>query len=478
MTTSQDALKESYDPADIVKFEDDDPEKAVNWPSRVKWANVIILAAMSFIVSLASSMTVPGVSQAMREFHSDSSTLGSLVVSIFSLGLACGPLIVAPLSEIYGRLIPYHVSNILFIIFSVGCAVSPNLASLVVFRMLAGMMAASVLNIGGATVADLFVPEERGNAMAAWTYGPLLGPAIGPVAGGFLSQAKGWRWVFWVITLAATVTAVLFSLIMRESYPPVLLEQKVKRLRRETGNERLRSEMKVDLEPKELFKRALRRPLFLLFRSPIVFLSSVFIAVVYGYLYLLYTTMALVFKAQYGFSEGFQGLAYLGIGVGFLIGNAFFGLMSDRVLKTKSASHTDELKPEYRLPVMIPGAFCIPASFFIYGWTAQLKTFWLIPILGMSLMGFGVNTTFMSIQIYLVDSFTLYAASALAATTILRSLVGALLPLAGPPLYEKLGLGWGNSTLGFIAMTLIPVPFLFFRFGESIRRNSRFQLDL
>lgn len=82
----------------------------------------------------------------------------------------------------------------------------------------------------------------------------------------------------------------------------------------------------------------------------------------------------------------------------------------------------------------------------------------------------------MTIEIYLIDLFTHYAASALAATTILRSLVGALLPLAGPAIYEKLGLGWGNSCLGFIALGLIPIPFLFMRFGERVRTNPRFQI--
>lgn len=137
----------------------------------------------------------------MAEFHNTSGTMTAFVVSVYTLGLACGPLIVAPLSEIYGRLIPYHVSNVLFILFTVACALSPNLEALTVFRWLAGMAAAAVMNIGGATIGDLFAKEERGRAMAIWIFGPLLGPTIGPVAGGFLSEARGWRFVFWVNAL-------------------------------------------------------------------------------------------------------------------------------------------------------------------------------------------------------------------------------------------------------------------------------------
>lgn len=151
--------------------------------------------------ALGSSIAAPGVNQAIVDFDSTSSILSSLIVSVYNVGLAIGPLIVAPLSEMYGRLIPYHVTNVLFVLFTIGCALSPNLPALVIFRMLAGMEASAVMTIGGATVADLFIQEERGRAMAIWTFGPLMGPAVGPAVGGYLAEAKGWRWVFWVVAI-------------------------------------------------------------------------------------------------------------------------------------------------------------------------------------------------------------------------------------------------------------------------------------
>lgn len=210
----------------IVTFNgDDDPTKAVNWSRRTKWSIVAVLSLMTlttyeslfrhyslcFAVSheeivdsedraLASSMLTPGVGQIMTDFQSESEILRSFVVSVYILGYASGPLIIAPLSELYGRLLLYHVTNILYVIFTVACALSPNLESLIVFRLLSGMAGSAVLNIGGGTIADLFVQEERGTAMSVWTVGPLLGPVIGPVAGGFLSEAKGWRAVFWVLS--------------------------------------------------------------------------------------------------------------------------------------------------------------------------------------------------------------------------------------------------------------------------------------
>jgi multidrug resistance protein len=151
-------------------------------------------------------MFAPGVSQVMEEFNNNNDLLAALVVSIYVLGLGAGPLVIAPLSEVYGRLICYTICNILYVIFTVACAVSTNLPMLIVFRLLAGCVGASPLAIGGGTIADLFSVEERGVAISLYTLGPVLGPAIGPVAGGFLTQAKGWRWIFWILAIVVCLS--------------------------------------------------------------------------------------------------------------------------------------------------------------------------------------------------------------------------------------------------------------------------------
>lgn len=182
---------------------------------------------------------------------------------------------------------------------------------------------------------------------------------------------------------------VIFFLVVRETYAPILLQRKVNRLRQETGNPNLKSALESDLAPRQRIIRSLRRPLVLLFGSPIVFLFSVFIAVVYSYQFLLFVTIPNVFGKLYHFSVGATGLAYLGIACGLLIGNALFGQISDRILMRKA--NGEKLMPEYRLPLMIPAAFCIPACFFIYGWTTQYQVHWIVPICATSLLGIGLN---------------------------------------------------------------------------------------
>ncbi|KAH6665542.1 major facilitator superfamily domain-containing protein [Halenospora varia] len=463
---------------DVVDFDGlDDPARAQNWKPFKKWMMIAVLAIMTFISTLASTMFAPSVPSVMVEFRSKNLTLATFVVSVYVLGNATGPLIIAPLSEVFGRAPVYHVTNILFVICTAACALSVNLSMLIVFRFFAGAMGAAVLSLGGGTITDLFVPEERGRAMAMWSLGPLLGPVVGPVAGGFLSDSKGWRWIFWTLTIASGVVTIAYYFFVPESYSPTILGKKASNLRKNESSN-VRSKLESPLPPRTTLYRAIVRPSQMLLFSPIVTLLSVFIAVVYGQLYLLYTTITFVFEAQYHFAHRLTGLTFLGLGVGMLLGAGVFGAVSDRTLKAKAKkSEGGEMKPEYRLPVMIYGAILIPIGLFIYGWTAEKKVMWIAPIIGTAFVGAGMMATFIPTQAYLVDAFPLYSASAVAANTVLRSVAGAFLPLAGPRMYATLGLGWGNSLLAFIAILLIPFPVLLVVYGERIRKsryNSNF----
>ena len=212
----------------------------------------------------------------------------------------------------------------------------------------------------------------------------------------------------------------------------------------------------------QLFRLAIIRPTRMLLFLPIVSLLSIYMAIVYSYLYLLFTTFTAVFEDQYNFSTRQAGLAYLGLGVGFIVGQIGVGAFSDNYLK-KKASPGGVLKPEHRLPPLLVGTFLVPAGLLWYGWSAQYHTHWLVPIVGTSFIGVGTLLAFLPIQMYLVDSYGIYAVSAVATNAFLRSLVGAVIPLAGGRLYARLGLGWGNSLLAihrsrFFTAAILPDP--------------------
>ncbi|KIX02972.1 uncharacterized protein Z518_06522 [Rhinocladiella mackenziei CBS 650.93] len=438
----------------------DDPAEPLNWPSGRKAINIILLSCLTFVTPLASSMFAPGIPRVMRDFQSDSAILASFVVSVYLIGYAAGPLICAPLSELYGRVPIYHITNVLFIIFTIACAVAPSLDSLVGFRFLAGTAGSAPLVLGGGSVADLYRREERG-----------------PVAGAFLAQNVGWRWIFWVITIAAGVVTMACLLFMKETYSPVLLERKAARLRKSRGNTQYQSKLSTGDSPGTAFAKALIRPTKMFFRSSIVFLFVIYVSIIYGYLYLLFTTITEVYEGTYGFSTGLAGLSYIGIGVGMFIGLGLFGATSDRRIRRKQEKHGDTT-PEVRLEGLVPAAICIPIGLFWYGWSAEKQIHWIMPIIGTAWVGLGLIGIFMAVQTYLVDCYPIYAASVTAANTVVRSLVGAFLPLAGRPLYSDLGLGWGNSLLAFIALAMVPLPLIFMRYGAWLRTHPRFQVSL
>ncbi|KZL69403.1 major facilitator superfamily protein [Colletotrichum tofieldiae] len=460
------------DAIELVNWDgEDDPSNPRNWPARWKWGNVCLISMITIITPLASSMFAPAVPDMMKEFRDDSSAMASLVVSVYVVGFALGPLICAPLSELYGRLYVYHVSNGLFLVFTVGCALSTQTGMFVAFRLLAGCVGATPMVLGGGSIADIIPPERRGAAMTLWGVGQLFGPVIGPVGGGFLNEAAGWRWIFWVILIFGGVIAALGFLFMRETYAPVLLTRKAKQLRQMTGDNRYQSQHEIDHQSVSMVLRgALFRPLRMLFTKPILFILSVDVSIVYGYLYLVFTTLTFVYKNLYGFSSGIAGLTFLGIGIGMFIGLVSVGVVSDKIAARRQRLR--ELKPEDRLPLLVPGAFLIPVGLFWYGWALENHAFWLVPLLGMGVFGAGIIATFVPIQMYLIDTFHDHAASALAGLAIMRSAVGATLPLAGGHMYETLGHGWGNSLLGFIALALTPIPFLFMRYGERLRTGQ------
>jgi hypothetical protein len=187
-------------------------------------------------------------------------------------------------------------------------------------------------------------------------------------------------------------------LFMRETYAYTILENKTKRLRKETGNPKLRSALDKGTTTKELFSLAMVRPTKMLLFAPIVSLLSLYMALVYGYLYLLFTAMPTLFEGEYHFSRGSVGLSYLGIGTGSILGLVIAGATSDPLVRYLAKRNGGDVKPEYRLPFMFIACLIIPAGLFLFGWSAEKKTHWILPIIGTSFLGCGMIIVFVSVE--------------------------------------------------------------------------------
>lgn len=460
-------------PADpnIISWDgDDDPANPYNWSIFRKVIELLPIVAFTFLSPLVSNMFPTAVPQVLEEFKVSNQMLATFCASGFILGWTFGPLIVAPLSEIYGRYPVYIVCNILFIVFTVAQAVCTNMTQLIVFGVLSGIPGVCPITISGGVIADLLRQEERGVGVTLVFVGDLLGPLVGPIAGGYINANLGWRWDFWIVAITYGFFTIYHAILCHETYTPVLLARKTMRLRRASGNERLRSVTDTGMSKTRHLKLAWLRPIRMLFLSPIAGFLAIYVAIMYGILYLLCTTFTFIFEGLYHFTEETIGYTYVGMGVGMIIGIFGIGVSSDRILQAMARKKASgALKPEYRLiPLLVLNPLA-PIGLFIYGWTAQYHIQYAVPLFGTFLYGAGQIAILVCTSQYLIDAFPLYEASALGANTILRSLVGAILPLGGLQMYEALGIGWGNSLLGFISLGLLPIPWIFYIYADKLR---------
>ncbi|OJA12253.1 hypothetical protein AZE42_04088 [Rhizopogon vesiculosus] len=455
------------------KVDDDwerDPAHPRNWISSRKWLAITLISMYTFVAPLGSSMMAPGLPDIALKYNVTNPTITAMTLSIFLLSFAIGPLFLAPLSEMYGRAWVFHIGNLLFLGFNIGCALAPDVASLIVFRFLAGLAGSAPIACGGGVIADLFAEHERASAMALFSLGPLLGPSVGPIVGGFVTETIGIAYVFYIIAALAGVCALFAIPLLRETYAPVI---------------RLRL-YKVAPDPEKAASGSpaltmgkwayiwinLKRPVIIITHSFICFILSLYMALMYGIYYLMFTTFPDLFTGVYHFSTGLSGVAYFGIGFGFMSATVFGVKLADKIYSYLSAKNGGVGKPEMRIPVLIFGSLFVPVGILWYGWSAQAQIQFMMPIIGTAIFGFGLMTTFLPIQLYIVDTFT-YAASALSAASVFRSLFGFAFPLFGAQMFAALDYGGGNSLLAGLAIVIgIPFPIWIYYAGEGIRARS------
>ncbi|KAL7813293.1 MFS general substrate transporter [Trichoderma gracile] len=456
-----------------------DPEYPLNFKPSRKWLMTGLLSTIGLMTPFASSIIAPAITFIQEDFGEDSVTKAALPVSIFLLGYAVGPLILSPLSELYGRYVVITSASAFFCVWLIGCALAPSLSSLAFFRFLCGVGGSASQTVGGAIVGDLFSVHERGRALGVWMLGPILGPSLAPVIGGFVAETIGWRWANWITLVPAAFTVASMAVLNRETNHRFLIERKTAKLRKQLGRPELYScYEEPGMAPRS--KRAvilggITRPLRMLFQSATLFGISLYIAFAYGCLYLLFNTIPIVFEDQYGWSLGLTGLVYLALLIGYILGLVIFFSMSDKTVVRMTKANGGAYEPEMRLPVCIYFAWLLPISFFWYGWSSERGACWVIPVLGLVVFGVGFECIWLPCQAFVVDAYPRYSASALAAFSVMRSVVAAFLPLAGPQMYHALGIGWGNTVLGLIAVGLVPVPFLIYRFGKRIRKHEHWE---
>lgn len=426
--------------ADLVDFDGpDDPYHPINWPMKKKVYTTVLYGLTTAGATWASAVFSPGIGQIAVQFEV-SQEVATLGITLLLLGFGLGPLLWAPLSEVYGRkpavLSPYFIAAC----FSFGTATAKDIQTIMITRFFAGFFGSAPVTNTGGVLGDLFDPSQRGIAMAGYAMAVVGGPVVGPIIGSavVVQPYLRWRWTEYLTGILMLSILVLDLIFIDESYPPVLLVAKARRLRVDSGNWALHAKFEEwDVSIAQLAKKFLVRP-FQLLATPICFLMALYASFCYGILYLQLGAIPIIFQEGRGWSPVVSSLPFLAILVGAWIG-CVANVYNQRLYNVKWHAAGERAIPEARLPPMMVGSVLFAAGQFIVGWTADPRFPWIAPVIGFVCLGIGFFTIFQAALNYLVDTFQKYAASAVAANTFLRSIFAAAFPLVVTPMYHNLG---------------------------------------
>ncbi|KAL8276497.1 hypothetical protein RQP46_011098 [Phenoliferia psychrophenolica] len=357
----------------------------------------------------------------------------------------------------------YCVSMFGYFIFTLPSALAKNAATLVVSRLIA------VCNVGG-SLSDVWEIKDRGTPMAIFSTTIFMGPCLGPILGGWIGQKAGWRYIYWVL-FALTGVVFIGTLLIPETLAPVLLKRKANALRKSTGNSNLRTQEELDHIPfGDRMKIALIRPFILMFCEPIIFFMSIYLTFVYSLLYLFFFAYPITFSEVHGFSGGLTGTTFVSIMIGIILAMCAMPRQESRYRRVTA----DGAFPEARLYPMMIGSIVLPIALFIYAFTGGYSfVHWIAPCISGALFGFSLILIYVAANSYIVDSYSDYAASAIAAKTFMRSEVASAVPLFVNQMFHKMHFQYAGLLLALVACVILPMPFFFFFRGEGIRLGSK-----
>jgi multidrug resistance protein len=482
----QDSNHGAADPFLVVFDSEYDPGNPKDWRTGRKWAVTDVISATGFNRIMVSTIMAPALSTIAHELDMNPAE-SVMALSIYLLATAFGPLIIGPLSEIYGRERILHASNAWFLIWNIACGFANTKGLLIAARFLAGFGASSVYALAGGVLGDVWTPEQRGRSLGIYLLIPLLGAAVGPIIGGFMAARTTWRWMFWATSAFQVVMNIVSYLCFKETYAPVILRRRARKLRKETGHQQYQtveerhSQLHGQKSTLSILGRALSRPIRLLLFHPIIQMTSLISAFEYGVLYIILSTFSDLWVHQYHQSVEISGLHYIACALGEVTGSQIGGFLMDRLFRRMhdvargfSSSGGELHVPEYRIPLALPALLLGPMGLFVYAWAAEYRVHWAVVDLGIFLYTFAMQIAGMTLTAYVLDVYTDHTSSATAAFQFLRSLTAFLFPLFAPKMYEVLGYGWGSSSLAFATLLFgLPAPLTLWFWGAKLRAKAQ-----
>ncbi|KAE8134452.1 major facilitator superfamily domain-containing protein [Aspergillus pseudotamarii] len=473
----------------------EDPDMPRNWPTLAKTVVMVDVMLLNFSFYAASAIFTPSIPR-IEEVFGATTAEATLGLSLFVIAYGIGPLILSPLSNLpsIGRTPVYVLGSLAFCLFNIGTALAKNLHTVLILRFFGGFIGSAPISVGGATLMEVYGPTEIPYAIALYAVSGVCGPILGPIIGTLVIE----RWNTWTATLwllsgvTAFTTIFIFVLLPETLYSNILL-RRAQRLRNQTGNPSYQSPADLDTPESNLAIRILKQTIDdfkLSCMDPVILFVNMHTMLIYGVLYLWFEFFPFVFDGIYHFTAIQQGrrysssllkthlncfpVAFFGILVGAVISVIVYVLWLYFSYQPRVAKPDAIVEPEARLVPGQVGAICIPVCLFMFAWTSRESVHWIVPIIGTAFFAPGFYLTFQSILNYLGESYPRYVASVFAGNTFFRSSFGGALPLAAPRMLQSLGIGWASSTLGFISIAMVPLPFILERYGKRLRSWSKY----
>ncbi|BGP12789.1 hypothetical protein JCM10213_007303 [Rhodosporidiobolus nylandii] len=461
----------------LVEFAPDDPLDPKNWSYTRRWIYTLMVAHIALLVGQAGSINSAAAPYAAADLGVSEEVV-LLDTALFLVGFGVAAPIVGPLSEIGGRNPVYIVTLLLFMLFEIGTACTSTIYARCILRFFAGCAGATPLSNAGGSLADMWTPTQRTFAFPVFAVSGFLGPAGGPVLGGFLGQEYHYYWCDWVTAIWAALVLLTTFLFMPETFAPQILKLKASAIREKTGDPRFKSaleKLRESVPFRVHFIDAMKRPFAMLFLEPIVLFFSLYMSVVYIILFGDLVAYEYIFQ-PYNLSSGLLGLTFISIIVGLLICGAFIPLMYKAHLQTakKAAETGHAAQPEEHLRIAMCGTLLVPAGLFWGAWCSYRSvSIWAV-LASQAIFGTGILCVFIASYQYIIDAYLSTAASALATLTFVRYPISGGAVMFTGPMYRSLGRHWAMSLLGFLSLVMSAIPFVFYAYGPRIRSWSRY----
>lgn len=467
--------EEGTDGEAVIAFAPHDKDDPRNWTSTRKWLMVAAIIPIDLSVSWGASGFSPAASDFARDMHV-SPQIATLGLSMYVLGLAFGPMSLAPLSEYFGRRPVYVFSYGIFLLLLLGTTFVENLAGFLVLRVLSGYFSSVTISNFGGTIADLFHHHDTGPAMSWFLWAATGGSPTGFVLFSVIAQGRSWHAVFRImfyICLSFWIVLVIALYALGETRHSVLLARRAKNLRRSTGNETIDvpDELK-QRDPTQLFGTALIRPFRFLALEAIVQFGALYNGYLYGLSFLFNGVFHLIFgPSGYGYDTVGIGLAFLGIVFGVTAG-LLTNIYQERYYQRQVALAGQHDVPEARVHLAKLAAIVLPVSLLIFSFTADPSIHPLVSIAASAFWGWSFYTLILMTLTYTEDAYKTYSASALAGIGLVRNIAGAGFPLLGRLLFIRVGTKHACLILAGMSLFMAPIPFILAKHGETLRRRS------